>query len=133
MEAVGPNRAALPESRTWLRAVEPQFWQVALQTAQAKTYPSRFNVAQATSPAFETLYLAENYLVALFEVQALFGVPHPQKALVVLNVQVSLATAVDLPQRFVNGKSAEISFVFAPLRDKSVYCLPGIVLIGRIV
>ena len=106
LEAACRRLVPRPQSGTWFRAVEPQFWQVALQTAQTKTYPSRFNAAQGASGPFETLYLAEDSMVALFEVQALFGdpvtpggiVPHPRKSLGVLNVTVSLTYIVDLTE-----------------------------------
>jgi len=93
-----------PETRTWFRAVQPQFWQTALASRQTLTRATRFN-GGATAPApFETLYLAENPMVALFEVEALYGdpsvpgsvIPHPQKAYITLNVQVALSRVTDL-------------------------------------
>ena len=56
------------------------------------------------SPQYEFLYLAENHLIALFEVQALLGsplssggiVPHPRRAWTILNVNVNLHDVVDL-------------------------------------
>lgn len=92
------------EKKTWFRAVEPQFWQTALGTTQTKFFSTRYNPAQAAPMPFEVLYLAENPMVALFEVQAIFGDPtvpgsvisHPQKAYVVINVEVTLHQVVDL-------------------------------------
>ena len=77
-----------PETQVWFRALEPQFWTTSLATAQTAVIPSRFNAGANAMPPFEILYLAENPLVALFEVQALFGTPtqpggvfpHPRQA-----------------------------------------------------
>jgi RES domain-containing protein len=91
-------------SGTWYRAIQPQFWHLSLQTSHTKTVSSRFNPSAAANPGFEILYLAENQLVALFEVQALLGsplppalvVPNPHHAWVVINVRVQLQQVVDL-------------------------------------
>jgi len=93
-----------PESSVWFRAIQPQFWQTALQTAQTMVIPSRFNEGANANPPFEVLYLSENHIVALFEVQALLGspmspggvIPHPRQAWIVLNVQVHLSGVADL-------------------------------------
>ncbi|HEY7490252.1 MAG TPA: hypothetical protein VIH59_03990 [Candidatus Tectomicrobia bacterium] len=85
-----------PLTGTWYRAIQPQFWTTALATHQTRVIPSRFNVGATASPQFEILYLSENHLVALFEVQALLGSPtqpggvisHPRQAWTVLNVDV---------------------------------------------
>jgi hypothetical protein len=87
-----------PESGTWFRAIQPHFLTTALSTAHTSAIPSRFNIGSAASPQFEILYLAENHMVALFEVQALLGsplssggiVPHPRRAWTILNVAVNL-------------------------------------------
>ncbi|MDQ2688422.1 MAG: RES domain-containing protein [Armatimonadota bacterium] len=96
--------ATTAENKTWFRAVEPQFWKAALGTSHTRTATSRFSAGSATRPLFETLYLAENPLVSLLEVQAIFGdpttpgsiVPHPQKAFIVLNVEIRLSRVADL-------------------------------------
>lgn len=96
-----PTRA---ESRTWFRAIQPHHLPTALNTSHTKTIPSRFSVGAKASPQYEVLYLAENHLVALFEVQALLGsplsaggvVPHPRRAWTLLNVTVNLPRIVDL-------------------------------------
>lgn len=93
-----------PFTGVWYRAIQPQFWQRSLQTAHTRTVPSRFSPASAANPSFEILYLAENHLVALYEVQALLGsplppglvVPNPHQAWVVINVQVQLQQLADL-------------------------------------
>lgn len=95
-----------PETQVWFRAIQPQFWTTSLATAQTKTIPSRFNAGAAASPAFELLYLAENPMVALFEVQALFGTPtqpggvfpHPRQAWITVNVTVQLQAVADLTE-----------------------------------
>lgn len=61
-----------PQTGTWFRAIQPQHQPTALQTSHSSRIPSRFNEG---NNAFEILYLAEDHLVALFEVQALLGSP----------------------------------------------------------
>ena len=56
-------------------ALQPQFWTTALTTYQTRVIPSRFNTGATATPQFELLYLSENHLAALFEVQALLGSP----------------------------------------------------------
>ena len=100
-----------PESGTWFRAIQPHFLTTALGTAHSKTIPSRFNIGSSASPQFGILYLAENHMVALFEVQALLGsplssggiVPHPRRAWTILNVAVNLQNVVDLTDPAAQG------------------------------
>ena len=95
-----------PFTGTWYRAIQPQFWTTALATYQTRVIPSRFSIGATATPQFEMLYLSENHLVALFEVQALLGsptppgglIPHPQRAWTVLNVDVQLQAVADLTQ-----------------------------------
>jgi hypothetical protein len=92
------------ENAVWFRAVEPQFWQTAPQSAQTTGRPSRFNPGPSVRPPFETLYLAEDPQVALFEAGALLGSPSrpggalPQSRLAwaILNVGVRLHKVADL-------------------------------------
>ena len=93
-----------PETGTWYRAIQPQYWQTSLATAQTKVLPSRFNAGSTAYPQFEVLYLAETQIVALFEVQAVFGSPllpggviaNPRRPWTVINVQVQLQDVADL-------------------------------------
>jgi hypothetical protein len=97
-----------PENRVWYRAIQARFWQTALNTAQTRTFPIRYNAGPAATPPFEVLYLAEDHLVALFEVEALLGssypgpggvlVPNPRQAWTILNVQVILGQVANLTQ-----------------------------------
>lgn len=95
-----------PETGIWYRAIQPQFWQTSLATAQTKVLPSRFNEGNFARPQFEVLYLAETQIVALFEVQAVLGVPtqpggviaNPRHPWTVINVQVHLQDVADLTQ-----------------------------------
>ena len=88
----------------WFRAIQPQHWQTSLQTAQTTTIPGRFNAGNQAAPGFEILYLAENPMVALFEVQYLFGSPtspgtvlaNPRQAWIIINVNVQVQRVVDL-------------------------------------
>jgi RES domain-containing protein len=92
------------ETGVWYRALQAHFLPTALATSHTTTIPSRFSDASPASPGFEILYLAENHLVALLEVQALLGspttpggvVPHPRSTWAVLNVNVKLQHVVDL-------------------------------------
>lgn len=92
------------ETGVWYRALQTHFLPTALATAHTTTIPSRFSDASPASPGFEILYLAENHLVALLEVQALLGspttpggvVPHPRSTWAVLNVKVNLRNVIDL-------------------------------------
>lgn len=71
----------------------------ALSFAHTGVVASRFNEGLG---AFSALYLAEDHLVALFEVQALLGspyatwVPAPRQHWAILNVGVVLQSIVDL-------------------------------------
>jgi RES domain-containing protein len=94
----------IPETGTWYRAVQPGYLHTALSTSHTTRFPSRYNAGSAASPPYETLYLAENPMVAQFEVGALFGtplkpggiVPNPAHSSVVLNFGVRLSAIVDL-------------------------------------
>jgi RES domain len=90
---------------TWIRALHPNYLANPLGTAHATTHATRFNPGTVGDPGFEILYLAENALVARFEVQALLGSPYPGAASVpntagvnwtLLAVQVDLQAVVDL-------------------------------------
>jgi len=96
-----------PETGVWYRAIQPQHWLTALSTVQSKVIPSRFNEGPTTSPQFEILYLSENPIVALFEVEALLGspwqlvgrtIPNPRQSWVTINVTVRLQDVADLTQ-----------------------------------
>lgn len=71
----------------------------ALSFAHTGSTPSRFNEGLGS---FSTLYLGEDHLVALFEVQALLGspyatwVPAPRQNWTIVNVAVALQSVVDL-------------------------------------
>lgn len=68
------------------------------------TIPGRYNPGTAQHPAFSVLYLAENHLVALFEVSALLGsplpgqvfAPNPNQPWAVVNVDVQLSKVANL-------------------------------------
>jgi RES domain-containing protein len=89
-----------PESRTWFRALQTHF----LSSNHTTTVCSRYSGATPATPGYEVLYLAENPMVALLEVQALFGspttpggvVPHPHSTWTILNVAVRLSGVADV-------------------------------------
>lgn len=99
-----PSLRTGPERAVWYRAIEPQHWPTALATAHTIFGATRFSPATGLAPGFPLLYLAENHIVALLEVEALFGtaglglsyLPNPQGAWAVLNVQVTLQQVADL-------------------------------------
>jgi hypothetical protein len=89
----------------WVRALHPKYALNPTATAHTPNYPSRFSPGNPADPAFEVLYLAENPLVASFEVQALLGSPFPGAAAVpnpaggpwaIANVDVRLQSVVEL-------------------------------------
>jgi RES domain-containing protein len=92
------------EKGTWYRALQTHFLSTPLKTAHTSTVSSRFSGATLTSPGFQVLYLAENHLVALFEVGALLGspatpgaaLPNPHSSWTLLNVTVDLKQVADL-------------------------------------
>lgn len=94
----------MPETGTWFRAIQPHFLLTALATSHTSTVASRYNPGSLGVAPFDILYLAENHLVALFEVQALLGspyipggiVPHPRRPWTILNVYVTLHNTIDL-------------------------------------
>jgi hypothetical protein len=93
-----------PERSVWYRAIEPQHLTMALGVAQTIFVPTRFSPAADAAPAFPILYRAENHLVALLEVGAIFAtagsrgvfLPNPQGSWTLLNVQVTLQHIADL-------------------------------------
>lgn len=92
-----------PVAGTWYRAVPTHFIPTALRVAHTRTVPGRFNDGSPSAPSFPVLYLSENQMLALFEVQALFGspapgglVPHPRRPVAALNVFVFLSGIADL-------------------------------------
>ena len=93
-----------PENRTWFRALQTHFLSYALATGHTTTVSSRYSGATPASPGSEILYLAENPMVALLEVQALLGspttpggvVPHPHSTWTILNVAVRLSGVADV-------------------------------------
>jgi RES domain len=96
------NLQTVPENAVWFRAILPGYWNTALQTSQTTTFPTRFDSGPTASPQFEILYVAQDPIVALFEVQAMLGsaygpsLPQPAKAWISLNVNVVLQTVADL-------------------------------------
>ena len=104
--AAGGALPRRPETGVWFHAMQPQFWTTSLATAQTAVIPSRFNAGANATPPFAILCLAENLLVALCEVQALFGsptqpggvIPHPRQAWITVNVTVQLQAVADLTE-----------------------------------
>ncbi len=96
--------ARRPFTGTWYRAIRPQFLQTTLAYAHTRTIPGRFNAGSIPRPGFPILYLAEDQVVALFEVYALLGsplpglpfLPNPALPWAVINVDVQLRSVVNL-------------------------------------
>lgn len=92
-----------PLGGTWYRAIATVFLPTALSVSHSRTVPGRFNNGSPTGPSFPVLYLGEDPVLALFEVQALFGsptpggiVPNPKIAVASLNVKIFLHEVADL-------------------------------------
>ena len=91
-----------PENRVWFRAFDPRHMSTPLATAYTAQVPSRFSPGPACASPFEILYLSENHLVCLREVEALLGsstitpIPNPTSSWLIINVQVSLQQVADL-------------------------------------
>lgn len=102
------------ESGIWYRALQSHFLPAAGSTAHIQSFSTRFNDASVAKPSYPILYLAENHLVALFEVQALLGsvgmpggvAPHPRSSWTILNVNVNLQRIVDLTDHKEHHKTA---------------------------
>lgn len=103
-------RVGPPTTPDWHRAIRPGFVSkpTALATHHTRTIPGRYNDGTLAKPSFPVLYLAEDPIVALFEVQALVGSPlavtgihpHPgaRTAWTVLKVIVRLQKVADLTE-----------------------------------
>jgi RES domain-containing protein len=94
---LGPS----PVERDWYRAIRPRYLAAPLATLHTTLTPTRYNPARQTSRQFETLYLAEDHLLCLREVEAIYGfqsrlVPNPVGTWCILNVAIVLARVVDL-------------------------------------
>ena len=91
-----------PINATWYRAISAEYWKSPLRTDQTMCSPSRFHPGPGIASPFEILYLAENQLVAFFEVGALLGPPdqpiaHPIRSKVLpIDVRVRLRSVADL-------------------------------------
>jgi hypothetical protein len=94
--------ALQPINAIWYRAISAEHWRTALRTDHTVQTPTRFNPGQATRTPFEILYLAENPIVALYEVGAILGPPdqpvaHPsQRKMTPFDVSVRLQSVADL-------------------------------------
>jgi len=103
LEAVA-GLPARPVASVWYRAVIPQHLPTALACSHTRLFASRFYEGPTAPEPFETFYLAENPIVAQFEVKALFGSPltpgglvsNPACSWLIANVEVQLAKIVDL-------------------------------------
>jgi RES domain-containing protein len=96
----------LPVSGTWYRALELQFLKQPLQTRYSRRHAGRFSPGPGVPNPFDILYLCEHQVLSLREVEAVYGslepgrtFPNPQRAWVILNVQVVLQPVVDLTDR----------------------------------
>ncbi len=91
-----------PINAIWYRAISAEHWETVLRTEQTMHSPTRYNPGQTSKTPFETLYLAENPLVAYYEIGALFGPPdqsvaHPAKRKVFpIDLSVRLSSVADL-------------------------------------
>src|SRR5947207_2273297 len=103
MNLTACQRLALqPINTIWYRAISAEHWETALRTDQTVQAPTRFHPGPVAKTPFEILYLAENQLVALYEVGAILGPPdqpvvHPSKRkMMLIDVSVRLQSVADL-------------------------------------
>ncbi len=103
MKLAACNRLRLqPINGTWYRAISTKHWKSALSTAHTSTVTTRFNPGKAAKIPFEILYLAENQIVALYEVGAIYGPPDqviadPRRSkMIPIGVDVRLQSVADL-------------------------------------
>jgi len=111
------KRLALrPIHATWYRAIAARHWETALKTDHTSEVTTRFNPGKSATTPFEILYLAENQVVALYEVGALLGPPHraiadpSQSKTLIIDVSVALNSVADLTdpsQRDLIGGSVQ--------------------------
>lgn len=86
----------------WYRAIAPQRLSSPLYAAGSRDKPSRYNPGpSATHGVFSTFYLAEDHVLCLHEVGAVFGVPagvvpNPIGTWCILNVGFGLGAVADL-------------------------------------
>jgi RES domain-containing protein len=91
-----------PINATWYRAIALKHLPTALQTSHSADIHTRFNPGLGGKSRFEILYLAENQIVAHYEVEAIFGPPqqgvaNPRKSQVIsIGVSVRLQSVADL-------------------------------------
>jgi hypothetical protein len=99
-----------PVGGVWYRAIaleylkdDPHGQKGPLATAHTKDHPSRFSAGPYAPRPFETLYLCQHHVLALWEVEAMYGslepgrmIPNPQCAWAILNVEVRLQEVADL-------------------------------------
>ena len=95
------------EGGTWHRAVQPQHLSGALDLGYTRDVPSRFN-AGGNDGQMQILYLGENQLVTLFEVEALFGnpltpTPNPARPWTTVPIIVRLHEVADLSRVATQG------------------------------
>jgi hypothetical protein len=99
--------AGLPSrsiTAVWYRAVDPRYLPTALGYSHTRLFASRYYEGPTAGTQFEIVYVAENPLVALFEVEALFGsplipgglIPNPARSWLTINAQVQLTRVADL-------------------------------------
>jgi hypothetical protein len=91
-----------PIHAIWYRAIATKHWKTALQTEHTPPVTTRFSPGRAGRTPFEILYLAENPVVALYEVGAIVGPPERpvanphQSKMVPIDVSVLLQSVADL-------------------------------------
>ena len=105
MKLTACHRLALePIDAIWYRAIPARFWKNALDTAYTAKVPSRFSPGHAARTPFEILYLAENQIVAYYEVNAIFGPPEKpiadpaKRKMILIDVRVRLQSVANLIQ-----------------------------------
>lgn len=109
-----------PMTGSWCRTIRITHWQTRLSARHSRNTVGRFNAGTPESPSFQILYLAEDFVSALFEVGALLGdrdrpINNPRLRTVplLLSLQVILHHVADLTdqtqQRLIGTTEQELT------------------------
>jgi hypothetical protein len=120
-----------PENRTWHRVVGTRYLASAIATAHTVAVPSRFYDPITAYPQFSSLYVSDSSLVAMFEAQALFGlpttpggtIPAPAGGWILITVRLQLDAVIDLSdiasQALVDASVQELTGDWQGYRQRS--------------
>lgn len=122
MKASGCGKLELnPLTGIWYRALNLRHWRTRLSTDHTRSFKSRFSSATPESPLYRILYLGENHVGAIYEVNAVLGDPeapvaNPRGSWVLMSLDVRLHYVADLcdpaQQRLISTTKQELTGVW---------------------